>query len=101
MSRQRARCPIHGRAQSNVQRNICLIWCEPPPVPLAERIRRTAWRLEQFWARHVTDREACRRLDRLRLLAPEHPWSPEEGLGRARRNTSARAEGLPSEPPAD
>ncbi|GLF94405.1 hypothetical protein [Streptomyces yaizuensis] len=53
---------------SNVERNRCLIRCGPPPPTLIERIRREAWSVESFWARHVTQRELHRRLDRLRAL---------------------------------
>ncbi|WP_405642551.1 hypothetical protein [Streptomyces uncialis] len=54
-----------------MQKNICLIWCGPPPPTLGERVRRVARRMEEFWHRHVTERELHRLLDRLRLLAPE------------------------------
>ncbi|MFJ4772447.1 hypothetical protein ACIP88_25620 [Streptomyces uncialis] len=82
------RCPEHGRAQSNVRKNICLIWCGPPPPTLGERVRRVAWRVEEFWRRHVTKRD----LHRLRL---------DEDLERLRRNITTRAERLPHEPPTE
>jgi hypothetical protein len=83
-------CPVRGRPQSNAERNLCLIWCGPPPPTLRERICRAAWAVEESWQRHVTQRELYRLLDRLRLLAlPEDPEFLAESRERLWRKLAA------------
>lgn len=52
---------------SNYERNVQRI-LNPPPPTLRERVGRILWGLEEFWCRHVTQRELYRRLDNARLL---------------------------------
>ncbi|MEU6959558.1 hypothetical protein [Streptomyces chrestomyceticus] len=58
-----------GRADapvSNEERNIMRL-LHPPRPTLLDRLRRVLFAAEEWWCRHVTDRELYRLLDRARL----------------------------------
>ncbi|GGZ33243.1 hypothetical protein GCM10010387_29220 [Streptomyces inusitatus] len=76
--RFRQRCRVHGRPVSNVQKNLCRIWCGPPPPTLRDRVLLAVWRVEEFWNRHVRYRELYRQLDIARELYRAREMSEEE-----------------------
>ena len=59
-------------AERNRKRNIERIM-NPPKPSLWDRIAGVAWEVEEWWCRHVSQRELYRRLDGLRVVMRPHP----------------------------
>lgn len=59
-------------AEQNCRRNIERI-LNPPKPSLRDRIAGVAWAVEEFWCRHVTQRELFHLLDNARQFAKENP----------------------------
>jgi hypothetical protein len=64
------------RQLSNRERNIQRILHPPKPTVL-ERLRCSAWAVEEWWRRHITQRELYRRLDGARIVVPAEWNTPE------------------------
>lgn len=66
--------------EENRRRNLERIW-NPPKPTLADRIMCALYGVEEWWQRHVSQRELTRMLDNARLVSP---WDrdPQPGLDR-------------------
>ncbi|WP_419996935.1 hypothetical protein [Streptomyces boninensis] len=67
---------------------------------LRERIAAACWTVEQWWGRHVTQRELIRQLDRARLATAPDPTPNEIDAG-LRRIAASVARQQPSNPPQE
>jgi hypothetical protein len=93
------RMPTRRRApMSNRERNIQRI-LHPPGPSLSERLARPLWAAEEWWCRHVTQRELYRRLDAIgrafRASLPtewDEPGFAERGLREIRSAVAAKRE---------
>ncbi|QUI30715.1 hypothetical protein H9W91_07465 [Streptomyces alfalfae] len=66
-------------ALSNVERNVQRI-LHPPKPTLRDQFWRACWKVEEWWCRHVSQRELFRQLDAMRAVlkaSREHP-APED-----------------------
>ncbi|MER6380735.1 hypothetical protein ABT274_12225 [Streptomyces sp. NPDC001127] len=98
MSRATTRTLRFKRARpelSNRERNIQRI-LNPPKPTLRDRTRRVRWAAEEWWQRHVTQRDLYRRLDaagRIFRANPRDDWGApehaEHSLQRIREDASA------------
>ncbi|MEV5136214.1 hypothetical protein AB0K71_15910 [Streptomyces syringium] len=57
----------------------------PPRPSLLNRIGRSAWAVEEFWCRHVAQRELYRRLDELRVVVQANLPPDRRAFEEARR----------------
>ena len=57
--------------ERNIQRNRERI-LNPPKPSLWDRAAGAAWAVEEWWCRHVTQRDLYRRLDAMRLVMRPH-----------------------------
>jgi hypothetical protein len=58
--------------EENIRRNRERIF-NPPKPTLRDRVAGFFWAIEEWWCRHVTQRELARLLDNARIFAEEHP----------------------------
>lgn len=78
MSLRKPKRPLTSEvtAERNRQRNIEWIM-NPPKSSLLDRIMGVAFAVEEWWCRHVSQRELYRRLDAARLVTEPHPLTYE------------------------
>lgn len=81
--------------ERNRQRNIERI-LNPPKPSLWERAALLSWAIEEFWCRHVTQRELYRLLDGLRMARRPHPVT-DESIERIRAQILGRGGKAPEE----
>lgn len=64
--------PTPTPAMSNRERNIHLILHGPPKPKISERVASWLFDVEEWWCRHVSQRELYRYLDRVRVKDRPH-----------------------------
>ncbi|GGO99196.1 hypothetical protein [Wenjunlia tyrosinilytica] len=77
---------------SNRERNIRRI-LEPPRRTLVQRFRAVMWEVEEWWCRHVTQRDLYRLLDAARIKTPSE-WDTAQFREESMRWLAQRIEGV-------